>query len=181
MRAPDDRHILDNKQACPFAVTARDPAGLCPALAANITYHRLAFRCHAFQASTVSRFPVLSRPLSRRLSLLCLPACGLPSLSEEGHDLCVGFACEKPRLLISDAPDHFNGFDLNLLCHKSSSLVANGLQLYHCTPGRTTLYRIRVRANARLFDGTALHVVASEAKQSPVLWIEIASSLRSSE
>jgi hypothetical protein len=31
------------------------------------------------------------------------------------------------------------------------------------------------RANAKLFDGTARHVIASEAKQSPLLGVEIAS------
>jgi len=37
------------------------------------------------------------------------------------------------------------------------------------------------RVNAKSFDSTALYVIASEAKQSPIPWIEIASSLRSSQ
>jgi hypothetical protein len=35
------------------------------------------------------------------------------------------------------------------------------------------------RANAKSFDSTALYVIASEAKQSPMPGVEIASSLRS--
>jgi len=37
------------------------------------------------------------------------------------------------------------------------------------------------RANAKSFDSTALYVIASEAKQSLMLGVEIASSLRSSQ
>jgi hypothetical protein len=37
------------------------------------------------------------------------------------------------------------------------------------------------RANATPFDGAALHVIASEAKQSPMPGVEIASSLRCSQ
>jgi hypothetical protein len=114
MRATDDRYILDDKQARPLAITARDPPDLRPALTTNVTSHELLFRCHASQVCTISWFPALSRPLSRCLSLPCFPTCGFPRFPEECYDFRVGFARELPRLLISDASDHFNGFDLNL-------------------------------------------------------------------
>jgi hypothetical protein len=37
------------------------------------------------------------------------------------------------------------------------------------------------KANAKSFGDTVLYVIASEAKQSPMLRVEIASSLRSSQ
>lgn len=41
MRTTDDRHVFDHEQACSLAVTARDPADLCTALATHIANHKL--------------------------------------------------------------------------------------------------------------------------------------------